>query len=331
MAILDAVIPHLVHLVARAADDDTNDGDRPGNKSPEQFASQGRYNYAPSFAAAVIFLILFSAVLAANVVQFIWHRAWFWWVMIFAVSLEFVGYLTRAMSIKDLDSRGLFIIQTVVILVAPAVMAAACYMAFGRIVLWVVPPRFQTARHLWVPARRITPVFVGSDVFSFFVQVIGGAMVAAANTAASANRGKDVVLIGLALQLAAFGFFVVASLRLNVLLRRGMRDVALPKERNWELFLTAVNVANVLILIRTILRFVEFALGATNYLIDHEWFFYAFDSAPMLLVAVLFVVIHPGHYLPYLGIRRREQQFSRNADAGPFANLAKGRMNVQLT
>jgi hypothetical protein len=246
-------------------------------------------------------------------------------------AVEFVGYLTRAMSIKNLDSRGLFIIQTVVILVAPAVMAAACYMAFGRIVLWVVPPRFQTARHLWVPARRITPIFVGSDVFSFFVQVIGGAMVASANDKSHANRGKNIVMVGLALQLAAFGFFVVASFRLNILLRRGLRDVSLPKERNWQLFLTAINVANILILIRTILRFVEFALGTTNYLIDHEWFFYAFDSALMLLVAALFVVVHPGHYLPYLGIRRREQQFSKNADSGPFANLSKGRMNVELT
>ncbi|KIW71427.1 hypothetical protein PV04_03596 [Phialophora macrospora] len=327
MAILDAVVPHLVHLASRAADNDN----RPGNKSPQDFATEGRYNYPPSFAAAVFFLIVFAAVLAVNVFQFFWHRAWFWWVMIFAVTLEFVGYLTRAMSIKDLDNRGLFIIQTVVILVAPAVMAAACYMAFGRVVLWVVPPRFQTARHLWVPARRITPVFVGSDVFSFFVQVIGGSMVAAANNRSSANRGKNIVLAGLALQLAAFGFFVFASFRLNILLRRGLRDVTLPKERNWQLFLTAINVANIIILVRTILRFVEFALGTSNYLIDHEWFFYAFDSALMFLVAVLFVVVHPGHYLPYLGIRRREQQFSKHADSGPFARLSKGRMTMELT
>ena len=217
------------------------------------------------------------------------------------------------------------------ILVAPAAMAAACYMAFGRIVLWVVPPRFQSARHLWVPARRITPVFVGSDIFSFFVQVVGGGMVAAANSKSALNRGKNILMFGLALQLAAFGFFVVASFRLNVLLRRGLRDVSLPKERNWQLFLTVINVANVLILFRTILRFVEFAMGTSNYLIDHEWFFYAFDSALMFLVAALFVVIHPGHFLPYLGIRRREQRFSKNADKGPFGKLARGQAAMELS
>ncbi|OAP56868.1 hypothetical protein AYL99_08980 [Fonsecaea erecta] len=319
-------IPHLLLLTSRSFN-----GSEPGDKSPQDFAKEGRYNYVPSFAAAVIFLVLYGLALIMNLGMMFWHRSWFWWSMNFAVAMEFVGYLTRAISIKNLDEKSVFIVQTVMILVAPAVMAAACYMAFGRVVLWVVPPRFQSARHLWVPARRITPVFVGSDVFSFFVQVIGGAMVAGANTKSHANAGKNVVLVGLGLQLASFGFFVFATLRLNVLLRTTLRDISLPKERNWQLFLTVINVANILILIRTLLRFIEFALGTTNYLIDHEWFFYAFDSALMFLVVILFIVVHPGHYLPYLGIKRREQQFSRNADKGPFAKLGRGHMTMELS
>ncbi|KAH0846756.1 hypothetical protein AYO21_07877 [Fonsecaea monophora] len=326
MDALGRSIPTLLQLASRAVNESES-----GNKSPQDFAKEGRYNYVPSFAASVIFLVLYGAASITNLGMMFWHRSWFWWSMNFAVAMEFVGYLTRSISIKNLDGKSVFIVQTVMILVAPAVMAAACYMAFGRVVLWVVPPRFQTARHLWVPARRITPVFVGSDVFSFFVQVIGGAMVAGANTKEHANTGKNVVLVGLGLQLASFGFFVFAALRLNVLLRTTLRDVSLPKERNWQLFLTVINVANVLILIRTLLRFIEFVLGTSNYLIDHEWFFYAFDSALMFLVVIVFIVVHPGHYLPYLGIRRREQQFSRNADKGPFAKLSQGHMTLELS
>ncbi|EXJ71924.1 uncharacterized protein A1O5_04425 [Cladophialophora psammophila CBS 110553] len=326
MEALGNSIPHLLFLASRSVN-----GSEPGDKSPQEFAKQGRYDYVPSFAAAVVFIALYAVALITNLGQMFWHRSWFWWSMNFAVALEFIGYVTRAISIKNLENRNTFIVQTVMILVAPAVMAAACYMAFGRVVMWVVPPRFQTARHLWVPARRITPVFVGSDVFSFFIQVIGGSMVAAANTKEHANTGKNVVLVGLGLQLASFGFFVFASLRLSILLRTTLRDVSLPKERNWQLFLTVINVANILILIRTVFRLIEFALGTRNYLTDHEWFFYAFDSALMFLVAAIFIVVHPGHYLPYLGIRRREQQFSRNADKGPFAKLARGHMTMELS
>jgi hypothetical protein len=233
-------------------------------------------------------------------------------------------------SIKKLDDKSLFIVQTVLILVAPAVMAASCYSAFGRVTMWVVPQRFQTWKTLWVPPRRITLVFVGFDVFSFFIQVVGGAMVAAASTRSKAETGKNIVLVGLGLQLATFGFFVFATVRLNWMLRTKMRDVALPKERNWQLFLNVINVVNMLILIRTLLRLVEYAMGTSNYLTNHEWFFYCFDSALMFLAVAIFLVFHPGYYLPYLGIRRKTQQFSKNADKGPLGRLAKGRQMTTI-
>ncbi|KIX10253.1 uncharacterized protein Z518_01334 [Rhinocladiella mackenziei CBS 650.93] len=319
----DDPLAHVVALATRALDSG------PADKTPEEWATEGRYNYAPSFAAAVVFIALYGIALAINLFQMFRHRAWFWWVMNFAIILEFVGYLSRAISIKNLDERGPFIVQTVLILVAPAVMAAACYMAFGRVVLWVVPVRFQSARHLWVPARRLTPVFVGFDVLSFVVQTIGGAMIAGSNDQENIERGRDVVLAGLGLQLFTFGFFVIASFRLFVMLRTTLRDVALTKERNWQLFLMVINVANVFILIRTILRLIEYSLGTSNYLLNNEWFFYVFDSSMMYIVVIIFIIFHPGHFLPFLGIRRKAMQFSKNADKGPFGKLARGSVDME--
>ena len=245
--------------------------------------------------------------------------------------MELIGYVTRADNIKHLDDKKLFILQTVFILVAPAVMAASCYMAFGRVVLWVTPPQFQSARHLWLPARRITPLFVGFDVLSFAVQVIGGSMSAAANTTDQENRAKDVVLVGLGLQVATFGFFVLASIRFSVVLRTKLRTVPLPTERNWHLFLTIINVASVIILVRTIARFLQFVLGVHNYTNEHEWYFYVFDSVLMFSVGAIFICVHPGYYLPYLGIRRKDLRFSKNADNGPFSRLARGRGRVEIS
>ncbi|KAJ4524229.1 hypothetical protein HRR83_002349 [Exophiala dermatitidis] len=301
MAGFQGPLYQLVQLAARAVDD--NNQELPGGKSPAEYAKQGRYNYAPAFAPAVVFSVLYAIAMAVNAL---------------------VGYITRAISVKQLDSRNIFIVQLVMILIAPAVMAAACYMSFGRVVLWVIPREYQGARHLWVPARRVTPVFAGCDVASFFVQVAGGSMIASANTSSKLSTGRTVVLVGLALQLATFGFFVVAALRLMVLLRTKLKDVVLPAQRNWPLFLFMVNVANVLILIRTTLRLIEYAIGDHNYLVDNEWFFYVFDSVLMFLVVLVFLVFHPGHYLPYLGIRRKEQRFSKNADKGLFARFARG-------
>lgn len=154
-------------------------------------------------------------------------------------------------------------------------------------------------------------------------------MVAAASSKSKANTGKNVVLVGLGLQLATFGFFVFATARLSHMLRTKLRNASLPKEKNWQMFLSVINVANLLILIRTLLRLVEYAMGTSNYLTNHEWFFYVFDATLMFLVAVIFLIFHPGYYLPYLGLRRRELKFSQKADKGPLSKLAQGRKTME--
>jgi len=225
--------------------------------------------------------------------------------------VELVGYVGRAVSIKNLDSKGPFIVQIICLLVAPAVMAAACYMAFGRTLLWVVPKPFQSFRHLWMPARRITPLFVTFDDLSFFVQCVGGAIIASADTLSKENKGKNIVLVELGIQLATFGFFVIASIRLTVLLRTKLKNEALPRDMNWPVLLGVIN-ASTTILIRSIYRFVEYAIGVHNYLSDHEAFFYCLDALLIFAVVVGFIVVHPGMYLSYLGIWRKRQEFSQH-------------------
>ena len=240
------------------------------------------------------------------------------------ILVELVGYVARAISIKHLTASTPFIIQTVMLLVAPAVMAAACYMAFGRIVIWVVPPQYQSARHLWLPARSITPIFVSCDVLSFFVQVVGGSVVASANTLNQQNKGKNIILGGLGLQVLTFGFFVIATLRFWRVLRTKLKQAALPTERNWRLMLSVVNAASLTILIRSVYRLIEFSIGVHNYLSDHEVFFYCLDAFLILVVVIGFICVHPGMYLPYLGLRRKEIAFSRNANRGIFSRFATG-------
>jgi hypothetical protein len=239
--------------------------------------------------------------------------------------VELIGYITRTISIKHIDNKGLFVIQTIMLLVAPAVMAAACYMAFGRIVLWVVPTQFQTMRYLWMPARRITLLFVTCDVLSFAIQSIGGGIDASADTTAKMNKGKNIILAGLGLQLFTFGFFVIASIRFTVVLRTKLKNESLPQETNWQLFLSIVNLASITILIRSVYRFISFVLGVQNTLADHEVFFYCLDALLIFIVVLAYICIHPGMYLPYLGLRRNKEEFSKNVRRGLFSGLARGK------
>lgn len=55
-------------------------------KTPEEFATQGRFKYPPSFAASVIFTVIYGVAMVVNLAQMFRHRAWFWWVMNLAVA-----------------------------------------------------------------------------------------------------------------------------------------------------------------------------------------------------------------------------------------------------
>ena len=155
-------------------------------------------------------------------------------------------------------------------------------------------------------------------------------MLAGADTSTKQTRGKNVILVGLAIQMATFGFFVLASIRFSFFLRSTLKGVPLPAERNWRLFLRIINAASVIILIRTVARFIEFVIGVNNYLSEHEWFFYVFDSTLMWLVAAVFAVAHPGYFLPYLGIRRKHKEFSKHAEGRFASRFARGSTRVAI-
>lgn len=155
-------------------------------------------------------------------------------------------------------------------------------------------------------------------------------MIAGANTATKQNLGKNIILVGLGIQMVTFGFFVLASIRFSFFLRSTLREVPLPAERNWRLFLRVINVASVIVLIRTVMRFIEFGSGVHSYPGNNEWFFYVFDSTPMWLVAAAFTVFHPGYFLPYLGIRRKHKEFSKHAEGGFAGRFARGSTRITI-
>ncbi len=83
-AIAEVMLPVAHQLLAR---DSTVKPQHQG-KTPEQWDKEGRYNYEPSFAAAVMFLALYVAATVINLFQYALYRAWFWWPMNLAVISE---------------------------------------------------------------------------------------------------------------------------------------------------------------------------------------------------------------------------------------------------
>jgi hypothetical protein len=65
-------------------------------------------------------------------------------------------------------TMGPYIIQSILILIAPALMAASIYMILGRIILLTDAESYSLVRRQW-----LTKTFVMGDVLSFLLQSSG--------------------------------------------------------------------------------------------------------------------------------------------------------------
>ncbi len=81
---------------------------------------------------------------------------------------EWIGYIGRILSHYNMDSMGIFIMQTLLLLLPPSLFAASIYMVLGRLILYTNGESMAPIRATW-----LTKIFVGGDVLSFLVQAGG--------------------------------------------------------------------------------------------------------------------------------------------------------------
>lgn len=84
--------------------------------------------------------------------------------------MEWIGYVGRALSSQQSPNWTLapYVIQTLCLLIAPALFAASIYMELGRIILLV-----EGEQHALIKKRWLTKIFVTGDVFAFGLQAAG--------------------------------------------------------------------------------------------------------------------------------------------------------------
>jgi hypothetical protein len=202
------------------------------------------------------------------------------------------GYIARYISAKSPSELGVYIIQSLFIILPPSLYAATIYMIYGRLVLYVNAPEASIIR-----PTRVTKIFVCGDVLAFFLQAGGGGMMAQASMA---KLGQKIMLIGLFIQLMFFGFFLSVSLVFWKRMQSSAKLYTIPKygKHTWQALLKFLLGAAVIIILRCVYRVIEFAQGNDGYLATHEVYMYLFDSAPMLVVQMMFHFVHAGDVFP---------------------------------
>lgn len=211
-------------------------------------------------------------------------------------AVQLVGYCGRIWSHFDPFAIGGFVMQAILILVAPALYAASIYMILGRLIRTL-----QADSLSLLPTAWVTRIFVISDVVSFTLQA-GGGGIQAAGTLELFDIGEKIIIAGLFVQIAMFGFFLATAVLFHVRYVRCGRwrpadrgNCAMAgKTVQWRRHLGVLYVVSGLILVRSIFRVVEYLLGNKGYLIAHEVFLYVFDAVLMALVMAVLLVWYVG-------------------------------------
>ncbi|CAG7986828.1 unnamed protein product [Penicillium salamii] len=236
-------------------------------------SSINAYGYNPSQAAAIIFVVLFG-------VTTIWHvyimfqRQTFYFV---ALIIGGGRYICRFLGHNNTGDMTLFVIQTLTILVAPALFAASIYMVLGRLIRLVEGEAYSP-----IKPSLLTKIFVGGDILSFLVQIAGSGILS-----------SNLILF--------FGLFVICATIFHRRLSRVPTTMSLRLDEEhvdlqWRDVTRVIFVASALVFIRSIFRFIEFT-GGMDSPMKTEAYLYVCDSTLMFLVLAVLIYWHPTKYI----------------------------------
>ena len=205
--------------------------------------------------------------------------------------VEIIGYIGRILAYDATGQLIPYILQSILLLLAPILFAATLYMTLSRVILAVV------GQHLSIiPPRWLTRIFVLADVGSFFIQGGGAGVLVQATSQDKSQLGQNIIVGGLVFQIVAFGLFCLTALVFNLRFRKH-GDTEHCNQIPWQSILIMLYLTSAFIMIRNVFRAVEYAMGQTGYLLSHEWPTYVFDGVLMFLTMVVFAWKYPSQLL----------------------------------
>ncbi|KAF8904711.1 RTA1 like protein-domain-containing protein [Gymnopilus junonius] len=258
------------------------------------------YNYYPSFAAAIVFSIVFGISLCLHTTQAVLWKKRFCWVIIMGVAWETAAFILRIISTRHQISLAFYEPSFLLIFLAPLWFNAFDYMLLGRMICFYLPSRAI----FHIPATRLTKLFVFFDVVAFLVQVTGGVMASSGpdESQSAINLGLHIYMGGIGLQQFAILVFTSLAVGLHVELLKMEKEGSLwhrGKEKGWRKLVYTLYASLIFkVLVRIIFRLIEFSpAGNASSIPGHEAFFYCLDSLPMAIAAYLMNIFHPGSIL----------------------------------
>ncbi|KAK0451393.1 RTA1-domain-containing protein [Desarmillaria tabescens] len=265
------------------------------------------YNYVPSTAIAIIFVVLYFISTICHVGQGLYYRMW--WVfptICLAGIMEVLGWSGRLWSSFSPSLTNPFQIQIVCTILAPTPLVAANFVVLGTLIKKLGPVYSR------LTPRMYSIIFCTCDVIALTIQGVGGGIASAADTLPAANRGENIMLGGIVFQLAVITVYVLCAAEFFV---RYIKDIPIvSRTANSQvnvastkpiysrgimsgkslLMLGALTLSTFCLYIRAVYRIIELSDGWNGVIISTQVYFNVFDGAMVVLAIYIMNFAHPG-------------------------------------
>jgi len=165
------------------------------------------YGYTPTLYVCVLFVVLFSLSTIIHVAQAIHYRLW--WLFPTAVMAglaETLGWSARLWSSKNAPLLTPYLMQITTTIIAPTPLVAANFIILGALITRL-GRQYSRLSPMWYAI-----IFCTFDVIALIVQAIGGASAsAAAQQRRDASKGGNIMLGGIAFQMASITIYVACA------------------------------------------------------------------------------------------------------------------------
>ncbi|KAL3473687.1 RTA1 like protein-domain-containing protein [Aspergillus californicus] len=264
-------------------------------------------HYQPTIAGNSVYAALFGILLIAQIIQFPLYRMWgFSGSMIAGLVLEVLGYAARILFHDDPFSFDYFLMQVpnlICLSIAPVFFCAALYFLLGRIVI-----AYQGEDISRLRPRNYAIFFVSCDIIALILQSAGGAMTSSAEDSAGRDVGVNIMIAGLAFQVAALTLFIALTSEFAYRLRRRSRGgpatvdgqsrkdafAGIREKRRWKIFLFALALATITVYTRSIFRVIELNGGFDSELANDEIAFMVLEGGMVSITCICLTALHPG-------------------------------------
>ncbi|KAG4441697.1 hypothetical protein IFR05_002831 [Cadophora sp. M221] len=259
--------------------------------------------YIPNFGANAAFGSIFVIFLIAQIILwFSYQTHSYTFSMTCGLILEVVGYAFRIVMRKHMFVEGPFLIQIICITIAPVFFTAALYLILSRVIA-----------HYGIHNSRLSPKaytigFIASDFLALVLQSAGGALAETANDRATSKAGTNIMVGGLAFQVASLVVFSALAAEFFWRVKADRKHI---RATNWasgvpekpagdidglKTFLYACTFATGLILVRSCFRVAELVDGFRSKLANDEVLFMILEGGMIILATLILTVFHPGRY-----------------------------------